>query len=311
MASRRDVAIVEAYVGRYNRLRTTTGVIVGRLWDQYAGLDDGAAERFTEAAASAVLAAQAAAGAQVDGYLAALTGEPVTGFDPEQVSGAAVRNGTDPLEVYLRGIITARAATATHPFREAMNLGRLRVVSAAETDVALTQRAAVSLPPGVVGYRRVLTGSSCPLCQIASTQRYRRGDLMPIHSHCDCGIAPIAGTEDPGQVINRKLLNDLKKNGEVDRISRQRQLPKAREALDNAKQRVTDLRREIEAETDQERETRLERRLGRWQQEVTKRERRVSTLSEAPKRPQVAVHEHGELGPVLTDASHAFDDLAA
>lgn len=54
----------------------------------------------------------------------------------------------------------------------------------------------------IVGYRRIPRGGrSCALCLLASTQRYHRGDLMPVHDHCHCITEPIYGDRDPGQVI--------------------------------------------------------------------------------------------------------------
>lgn len=41
--------------------------------------------------------------------------------------------------------------------------------------------------------------------------------------NCDCGIAEIFGTGDPGHIVNRELLNELKKRGVVDDITRNRQ----------------------------------------------------------------------------------------
>lgn len=59
----------------------------------------------------------------------------------------------------------------------------------------------------IVGYRRVPRGGrSCALCLLASTQRYHRGDLMPIHDHCHCVVEPIYGDRDPGQVIAPRQL---------------------------------------------------------------------------------------------------------
>lgn len=65
----------------------------------------------------------------------------------------------------------------------------------------------------VVGYRRVLTGRSCMLCAAAATRIYRRGDLMPLHAHCDCAVAPVYSSSDPGRAANRALLGQLKKRG--------------------------------------------------------------------------------------------------
>lgn len=215
-----ETSLILAYVARHNRLRLAAGVAVGRAWDRLAGLDDAAADRFAEVAAQIGVAAQAETAANVDGYLAALlgaltdAGSPL-GINPEAVSGPAVRAGADPTEVYRRAIVTARVAVSRgRSGSEAMNAGRRRAVGTAETDVALTQRAATvqvaETEDRIVGYRRVLTGGSCALCATASTQRYGTADLMPIHNHCDCGVAPIVGSRDPGQVINRPLLRDLK-----------------------------------------------------------------------------------------------------
>ena len=85
----------------------------------------------------------------------------------------------------------------------------------AATDLQLakthTTRAVLSGKDNVVGYRRVLTGrESCALCAVAATQRYRKDRLLPIHDGCDCGVAPIYGDRDPGQVIDPDQLEGIK-----------------------------------------------------------------------------------------------------
>lgn len=276
MAPQREAALVLAYTARYNRLRVGAGLAVGAIWDRHAGLDDQAAAAFAEDAAQISLAAQTAAGHTVDGYLATiitfLTGEHATpvGIDPSTFTGAAVRPGVTPLDVYLRAVIAARVAVSDgKSFADAMSIGRGRATSTAETDVALAQRAAFTQAAGerVAGYRRVLTGKSCALCATASTQRYHRGELMPIHSHCDCGIAPIIGADDPGHVINRQLVTDLKH---------------AARTTGNAEYWKT--------------------------RHIT-----VTDTGDVYLDP-AAVHEHGELGPVLARAGHEFTgpgDIAA
>lgn len=64
----------------------------------------------------------------------------------------------------------------------------------------------------VVGYRRVVhpelskSGHSCGLCIVASTMLYKRGDLMPIHSGCNCETVEVymlnGEVFDPGEQIN-------------------------------------------------------------------------------------------------------------
>lgn len=64
----------------------------------------------------------------------------------------------------------------------------------------------------VIGYRRVIhpelskSGTSCGLCIVASTMEYTRGDLLPIHSGCNCETCEIYSVGDavfdPGGMIN-------------------------------------------------------------------------------------------------------------
>lgn len=89
--------------------------------------------------------------------------------------------------------------------------GERRLVSIATTAVQLAKREqsrrAVMRSIETVGYRRIPEGPyNCALCIVASTQRYHKRDLLPIHPACDCDVEPIYGREDPGQVIDRDRL---------------------------------------------------------------------------------------------------------
>jgi hypothetical protein len=153
-----------------------------------------------------------------DSYLAAMarmagqtplpSGKPVTGAD--------LRNGADPATVYSRPGSTVYAALSngkTIGEAVAMGLVRLEQMLAMDMQLAMTHAAQrhMKASPGIVGYRRVLTGAeNCALCTLASTQRYHRGDLMPIHDRCDCSVAPMYGNSDPGQIINADLYGALK-----------------------------------------------------------------------------------------------------
>lgn len=103
--------------------------------------------------------------------------------------------GAPPVEVYRRPAVTtytALAAGASYP--DALTQGLERLLSIVGTDLqqAKNRQTTASLKgSGFTGFRRVLTGrENCALCAIASTQRYHRGDLMPIHPGCDCGVQP-------------------------------------------------------------------------------------------------------------------------
>lgn len=96
---------------------------------------------------------------------------------------------------------------------DAVTEGGRHLENLAATDLQLAKTATahhvLSGAAHVTGYRRVLEGPrSCGLCIVASTQRYHRGELMPIHPGCDCSVEPIFGTDDPGRVIDEQSLVD-------------------------------------------------------------------------------------------------------
>jgi hypothetical protein len=134
---------------------------------------------------------------------------------PRDLTDEILRNGANSREVYRRPFVELYTALSSNELlRTAVERGAARVASIAETDIQLASRqAGLQQRQGnnnIVGYRRVLTGSeNCALCAIASTQRYRSGDLKPIHPSCDCGEEPIYGDFDPGQVIDQGGLDSI------------------------------------------------------------------------------------------------------
>lgn len=275
--------IQQAHHRRLLGLQGAARQLVGEAWDTFAGLDVGAAAGFTAAAGVVLEQVEQQTATVAVAYMNAndrLGGFPDAGLIPEVPT---IRNGIPTGDVYQRSIVEARrriAGGAT--FDEAMAAGRARAVSTASTDVSLVNRATIDaagdLRPWVVGYRRVLTGKSCAFCAVASTQRYKRAILLPLHPYCDCDVAEILGTEDPGRVINRELLSALKSEGVVDDISAARALPKARVAAANAEARVGRLRAELAAEGDPARRRRLTERLGRAEGQQVKASARVESL---------------------------------
>lgn len=145
-----------------------------------------------------------------------LQGARAVPVNAEAVSGANVRNGTEPAEVYERPFHLVWRQLHDLPREDgaieaAIEAGRKRAELSALTDLQLTKthtaQTVLAADPQVVGYRRVLEGdASCGLCIVASTQRYTREDLMPIHPACDCSVAPIIGDADPGLLVNAPLL---------------------------------------------------------------------------------------------------------
>lgn len=214
MAEVDDLARVQqAHHAALLALRSTAGGLVEDAFDAYADLDDAGLAAFSTEAARISRAAQDRTAVLASGYLSA--NDAILGEGgPVSIPTPTIRNGVPAEDVYARSIVEARARVARGmPAEQALNAARSRASGTARTDVILSNRASVAAGaegrPHVVGYRRVLTGKSCALCATASTQRYKRADLQPIHPSCDCDVAEIYGTADPGQVVNQQLLDDL------------------------------------------------------------------------------------------------------
>lgn len=133
----------------------------------------------------------------------------------ELVTGGAIRNGTPPEVVYSRPFVEVWTALKNgYDLQQAIEMGANRLRQLIETDIQLahtnTSRRLLTNRSDVLGFRRVPTGAfTCALCLIASTQRYRKFDLMPIHPGCDCRVAPVIGEQDTGQILDSVLLEDI------------------------------------------------------------------------------------------------------
>lgn len=209
-------AIIRAYQASSNSITTNLLSYLTRAWSALPGWRDANAGPWIAQILPVVEGAAAQQGALTDAYLSRLLGdmlgEPVApkGFRPPTIRDLRGVPGT---EVYARPFVTTRAAIAKgFDLRTAAARGLERLMDLAATDMQLTSRGTsrrvLAADDRVVGYRRVLKGGkTCGMCAIASTQRYHRENLLPIHPGCQCKVAPIVGATDPGQVINRPLLD--------------------------------------------------------------------------------------------------------
>lgn len=128
------------------------------------------------------------------------------------IAGDAIRNGVPMEEVYARPFKELWTALSRgHSLEEAIQMGADRLRQLVETDIQLahthTARDIFSSRKDVMGFRRVPTGAyTCALCMVASTQRYRKLDLMPIHPGCDCRVAPIISEDTIPRVVDKETL---------------------------------------------------------------------------------------------------------
>lgn len=140
-------------------------------------------------------------------------GLPVSVDDTKKL----LRNGAPLAEIYTRPFVNFWDALKDgKSIDDALHSGANRIRELLDTDVErlsdFTSVERFANSNRVVGHRRVLVGpKNCALCIVASTQRYRRGDLKPIHPHCDCKVAPVFSWESDGaqQVLDEELLDQL------------------------------------------------------------------------------------------------------
>jgi hypothetical protein len=201
------------------QVRARVAQFVTTVWDGLGSYRDADIERFIRAVVPVVLGGQRQVVALTDSYLATIAAQTlggptrVAGVRLADVTGAALR-GVAPTEVYRRpGVDVWTALSKGKSLVDAVNAGRRRALNLASTDLQLakthTARSIFRKDSRVVGHRRTLSGSEdCGMCVVASTQRYHKESLQPIHGGCDCGVEPIYGDRDPGQVIDEQTLSE-------------------------------------------------------------------------------------------------------
>lgn len=217
-----DAALVElhaAYTAEIGSIRTSTNDILLGDWATLEDYRDEAIDQFAARAARTVTAGQRQVGRLTDTYLAQYqsiaTGQRAraAGVPVELLDDLAMR-GVAAFDVYRRpGTTVWTALSKGTPFDQAVELGRQRLANTAAIDLQLAKTHAASFSGGARGvkyYRRELEGSySCGLCIVASTQRYKVGNLMPIHGNCDCDVAEVYAGVDPGQILEPERLDQV------------------------------------------------------------------------------------------------------
>lgn len=209
-------ATVAAYQMATSRLRSYLSQVVTAVWRSLGEYRQPQMRQFVSQIVPVVNGAASQMQALTVAYLA-----NVTGASPAAVGNltvGALRNGADPADVYGRPFhLVWRRLDELKPLdagkiEQAIDSGLNRAVQTAVTDVQLakqqTSQRVLATNDRVVGYRRVLEGPhSCALCVIASTVRYHKEDLLPLHPACDCSVLPLLGDHDPGRTIDDELLS--------------------------------------------------------------------------------------------------------
>lgn len=135
-------------------------------------------------------------------------------LDFDKVTGTALR-GVDPVDVYERPFKEVWTSLSNgDPLDAAVDRGTKRLTTLLKTDLQLarthTAREVTADQPAVSYTIRVPIGEyNCALCLIASTQRYRKKNLLPIHPGCDCLVKTVAADVDPGHIVDEERLQAI------------------------------------------------------------------------------------------------------
>ena len=206
--------LTEAYDSQVHAIRQQITAFGQAYWDSLPHYRASAVEDMIKAITPRVTAGQLRIADLTRAYLAQCARElgwkvVLPPIDQDEIRGA---RGVDPRVVYRRPAVDVYTALAAgKPLPQAAAEGRLRLTQLIGGDMQLakvhaSRQSMRGYPEEGQFYRRVLTGrENCALCVVASTQRYYRGDLLPIHPGCDCDVQPLP----PGLAVNQVIDEDL------------------------------------------------------------------------------------------------------
>lgn len=206
--------LTEAYDSQVHAIRQQITAFGQAYWDSLPHYRASAVEDMIQAITPRVTAGQLRIADLTRAYLAQCARElgwkvVLPPIDQDEIRSA---RGVDPRIVYRRPAVDVYTALAAgKPLPQAAAEGRLRLTQLIGGDMQLakvhaSRQSMRGYPEEGRFYRRVLTGrENCALCVVASTQRYFRDDLMPIHPGCDCGVQPLP----PGLAVNQVIDEDL------------------------------------------------------------------------------------------------------
>ncbi|MBT2412629.1 hypothetical protein J7I94_19035 [Streptomyces sp. ISL-12] len=196
--------------------------VLGRVGRSFSGLGtwrDADVRRFQRQALPVVLAGERQIANLTASYLEQLYRDvepraPRVSLDLDEVTGMALR-GVDPVDVYERPFKQVWTALSNRAsFDDALGQGGHRLETILKTDLQLARthtvrKVSYSLSKIKYTVRELYGEYDCALCIVASTQRYHKADLAPIHPGCDCIVKTVTADYDPGQIIDEAKLEQI------------------------------------------------------------------------------------------------------
>lgn len=189
-------AVAEAHMLIQERLRTALVAGVTSAWLGLAGYDEDDVPGWLERVVPLVLAAQQQSAQTTDAYIARSLERQPRGVNLSAVTGAILRAGAEPAQVYRRPFVNVwTALDRGQPWEAAVRAGMARAQDLARTDVQLAQRAALQQAqlrdPAIQQWRRVPDANACTYCRMIAGAKVNSAEAMPLHPGCGCTLEPI------------------------------------------------------------------------------------------------------------------------
>lgn len=271
----RQAVLAERYRDAVIDVRRRVSTRVERNWRTLGSWNEADVDRFLARTLPVVDAGQRRTVSLTDAYLARTTRRRAVGLPADDLVGAAVRNGTAPADVYRRPFVQLWTALGNGAqFMDAMNAAGVRAAQSAGTDVSLSMRASAD------AFAEEATGPT--ESDIIGWERVLDPDA--------CAYCATAST----QRYKSANLSPIHANCQCGIAPVFRENDRAikdfnRQVLSNIKDANAGADRPY------------------WEA----RHFRVDGTTGEVILPDVAVHEHGELGAVLADAAHDFTPQSA
>jgi hypothetical protein len=274
----RQAVLAERYRDALIDVRKRVSTRVERNWRTLGSWNEEDVDRFLARTLPVVDAGQRRTVSLTDAYLARTTRRRTLGLLADDLVGAAVRNGTDPATVYRRPFVQLWSALSDGAqFVDAMNAAGVRAAQSAGTDVSLSMRASAD------AFAEGATGPA-------------ESDIIGWERVLDPDACAYCATASTPRYKSANL-SPLHANCQCGIAPVFRENDRAIE--DFNRQTLRNIK-----------DANADKAAPYWQA----RHFRVDGQTGEVILPEVSVHEHGELGAVLSDAAHDFTgpaDIAA
>lgn len=185
--------LATAHIEGQQRIRERAAASAQAAWESLDSHDEEDIAPWLLLILPLVLGAERSSAMLTNQFLARSAEHPPLPVPVAEVTGAALRNGTTPEEVYARPFVTVWSELKEGKSREdAVKAGMERATVGVQTDVQLAMRTTLKVVGGrddrILGYQRVPDADACPFCTLIAGRRYLKHKLLPVHPRCGCGV---------------------------------------------------------------------------------------------------------------------------